>query len=280
MNVLTTEQRTMIVSILVEGGGINAACRITGVSKNAVLRLLAHVGEACALYQDRVMRDLNSKRFELDEQWQFVGMKEKNVPAVLKGTLGFGDTYLWVALDADSKLVPCWHVGTRNAESAYSFVHDLAKRLNNRVQITTDGHAAYIQAIDDAFGADVDFAQLVKIYGTLGQGKEEVRRYSPAECTGIQKKKITGNPDMRKVSTSYVERVNLTMRMGCRRFTRLTNSFSRKLENHMHAVSLHFMYYNFCKIHSTLRVTPAMEAGIDDHLWTVEEIVTMADTNV
>ena len=279
MNVLTDEKRAQIISILVEGMGINAACRITGVSKNAVLRLLAHVGAACAAYQDRVMRDLKGKRYEADEAWSFVGMKQKNVPKELQGTLGYGDVYVWVALDSDSKLIPCWHVGTRGAVSAYAFIHDLASRLANRIQLTTDGHKAYVQAVEDAFGSDIDFAQLVKLYGTLGQTKEDARRYSPAECTGIRKERITGNPDMRKVSTSFVERSNLTMRMNMRRFTRLTNAFSRKLENHMHAISLNFMVYNFCKIHSTLRTSPAQAAGVDDHLWDIEEIIMMADTN-
>lgn len=280
MNVLTTEKRTQIISMLVEGVGINAACRITGVSKNAVLRLLAHVGSACAAYQDRVLRNLNCKRIEADETWSFVGMKQKNVPKELQGTLGFGDAYVWVALDSDSKLIPCWHVGTRGAESAYEFIHDLASRLANRIQLTTDGHKAYVLAVEDAFGADIDFAQLVKMYGSLGHSKDEARRYSPAECTGIRKERVTGNPDMRKVSTSYVERQNLTMRMNMRRFTRLTNAFSRKLENHMHAISLNFMVYNFCKVHSTTRVSPAMAAGVDDHLWSIEEVIEMADTNV
>ena len=280
MNTLSTEKRAQILSILVEGAGVNACCRITGVSKNAVLRLLAHVGAACAAYQDRVMRNLKCKRIEADEAWSFVGMKQKNVPEELKSTLGFGDVYVWVGIDADNKLIPCWHVGTRGAESAYDFIHDMASRMANRIQLTTDGHKAYLVAIEDAFGNDIDFAQLVKIYGTLGQTKEDHRRYSPADCTGTRKERVTGNPDMRKVSTSYVERSNLTMRMNMRRFTRLTNAFSKKLKNHMHAISLNFMAYNFCKIHSTTRVSPAQAAGVDDHLWSMEEVVMMADTNV
>ena len=280
MNTLSIEKRTQILSILVEGGGINAACRITGVSKNAVLRLLAHVGSACASYQDRVMRNLKCKRIEADEAWSFVGMKQKNVPEELRGTLGFGDVFVWVGIDADWKLIPCWHVGTRGAESAYDFIHDLASRMASRIQLTTDGHKAYLVAVEDAFGADIDYAMLVKMYGMLGQTKEDARRYSPVECTGIKKERITGNPDMRKVSTSYVERSNLTMRMNMRRFTRLTNAFSKKLENHMHAISLNFMVYNFVKIHSTLRTSPAQAAGVDDHLWSMEEVVMMADTNV
>jgi len=279
MNVLTMEKRTQVLSILVEGMGINAACRVTGVSKNAVLKLLAHVGAACAAYQDRVMRNLPCKKVQCDEIWAFVGMKQKNVPEALKGVFGYGDVYTWTAIDADTKLMPCWNLGTRGAESAYDFIHDLASRLANRIQLTTDGHKAYVMAVEDAFGADIDYAQLVKMYGTLGQSKQEAHRYSPAECTGIKKERITGNPDMREVSTSYVERANLTMRMSMRRFTRLTNAFSKKVENHAHAVALNFMVYNFCKIHSSIRVSPAMAAGIDDHLWSIEEVVMMADTN-
>ena len=278
MNVLTTKDRARILSMLVEGNSINATCRMTGISKNTVLKLLSHVGRACVAYCDRAMVNLNCKRVQCDEIWAFVGMKQKNVPEELRGILGHGDVYTWLGIDADTKLIPCWHVGNRGAESAYDFIHDLASRMAHRIQLTTDGHSAYLMAVEDAFGADIDFAQLVKMYGTLGQSKEDHRRYSPAECTGIQKRTITGNPNLRDVSTSYIERANLTMRMHMRRFTRLTNGFSKKLENHMHAASLHFMFYNFCKIHLSLRVTPAMEAGIDDHVWTMEEVVMMADT--
>src|SRR5438552_3464255 len=206
MNVLTTKDRAKILSLLVEGNSINATCRITGVSKNTVLKLLAHVGSACASYQDRAMRNLKCKKIEADEIWAFVGMKQKNVPSELRGTLGYGDVYTWIAIDADTKLIPCWHVGSRNAEAAYDFIHDLASRMANRIQLTTDGHSVYLMAVDDAFGSDVDFAQLVKLYGTLGQTKEDSRRYSPAECIGTRKMRITGNPNMRDVSTSYIER--------------------------------------------------------------------------
>jgi IS1 family transposase len=278
MTMLTTKDRAQVLTLLVEGNSINATSRITGVSKNTILKLLMHVGNACVAYQDRVMRNLPLKKVQCDEIWAFVGMKQKNVPEKLKRTFGYGDVYTWLAIDADTKLIPCWNIGTRDAESAYDFIHDLAARLANRIQLTTDGHGAYLMAVNDAFGADVDFAQLVKLYGTLSHSKEEHRRYSPAECTGARKHRITGNPSMKDVSTSYVERANLTMRMHMRRFTRLTNGFSKKLENHMHAVSLHFMFYNFCKIHSTLRVSPAMAAGVDDHLWDMEEVVMMADT--
>ncbi len=275
MNKLSNEKRAQILSVLCEGMGVNAATRITGASKNTVLKLLADAGEACAKYQDEAMQNLNCKRIEADEIWSFVGMKQKNVPEELQGTFGLGDVYTWTAIDADTKLIPCWHVGTRDADSAYAFIHDLASRLANRVQLTTDGHKAYIEAVEDAFGADIDFAQLIKMYGNQGQSKEDSRRYSPAECTGTEKRHITGNPNIKDVSTSYVERQNLTMRMHMRRFTRLTNAFSKKLENHMHAISLYFMFYNFSKIHKTLRVTPAMAAGISNTLWEISDIVKL-----
>lgn len=271
MNKLTNEKRAQILSVLCEGMGINAACRITDVSKNTVLKLLADAGEACAKYQDEAMQNLKCKRIECDEIWSFVGCKEKNVPQELKGTFGLGDVYTWTAIDADTKLIPCWHVGTRELESAYEFIHDLASRLANRIQLTKDEHHAYINAVEDAFGADIDFAQLIKVYGNAGQSKEDQRRYSPAECTGIEKRHIVGNPNFKDISTSYVERQNLTMRMHMR----LTNAFSKKLENHMHAISLYFMFYNFCKIHKSLRITPAMEAGISKTLWDISDIVAL-----
>ena len=275
MNKLSNEKRAQILSVLCEGMGINAATRITGVSKNTVLKLLADAGEACALYQDKAMRNLTCKRVECDEIWSFVGMKQKNVPEELQGELGFGDVYTWTAIDADTKLIPCWHVGSRDAASAKAFISDMASRLTNRIQLTTDGHKAYLEAVEESFGCDIDFAQLIKIYGTLGQSTNDSRRYSPSEFTGSEKRVITGDPDIEKISTSYVERQNLTMRMHMRRFTRLTNAFSKKLENHMHAISLYFMFYNFCKIHKSLRVTPAMEAGISKTLWEISDIVAL-----
>ncbi|MBI5920138.1 MAG: DDE-type integrase/transposase/recombinase [Betaproteobacteria bacterium] len=278
MNRLSIKDRARILASLCEGVGINATCRLTGASKNTVLKLLAEVGEACALYQDRVMTGLNLKKVQCDEIWSFVGMKERNVPEEHKGIFGLGDVYTWTAIDADTKLVPCWHVGTRGVDSACVFIDDLAKRLEGRVQLTTDGHKAYLTAVEGAFGVDIDFAQLIKLYGNQTATKDEGRRYSPAEVTGIEKRQVTGNPVMKDVSTSFVERANLTMRMHMRRFTRLTNAFSKKLENHMHAISLYFMFYNFCKIHKTLRVTPAMESGISDHLWDLEEVIMMAET--
>jgi len=274
MNKLSTKERSQILAVLCEGMGINAASRITGASRNTVLKLLADAGEACALYQDENHKHLNLTRIECDEIWSFVGMKQKNVPSELKGVFGFGDVYTWTAIDAETKLVPCWHIGTRGAESANHFISDLAGRLTRRVQLTTDGHKAYLNAVEDAFGADIDFAQLIKLYGKGGSQKDDTR-YSPAECTGIEKKPIEGNPDPDLISTSYVERQNLTMRMHMRRFTRLTNAFSKKVENHMHAISLYFMFYNYCKIHKSLRITPAMAAGLTDHVWELTDIVNL-----
>lgn len=274
-NKLSNEKRAQILSCLCEGMGINAATRITGVSKNTVLKLLADAGEACAKYQDEAMKNLTCKRIECDEIWSFVGMKQKNVPAELEGTFGFGDVYTWTSIDAETKLVPCWHVGTRDLDSAKEFISDLASRLANRVQLTTDGHKAYIEAVEEAFGCDIDFAQLVKTYGNEGQSKSDSRRYSPSEFSGSEKHVKMGNPDMKLISTSYVERQNLTMRMHMRRFTRLTNAFSKKLENHMHAISLYFMHYNFVRIHKSLRVTPAMAAGVSATLWEISDIVAL-----
>ncbi|MGB7991814.1 MAG: IS1 family transposase [Candidatus Methylophosphatis roskildensis] len=278
MNRFTTKDRARILSVLCEGMGVNAACRITGASKNTVLKLLAEVGEACSMYQDRVLRSLPCKKIQCDEIWSFVGMKQKNVPKELADEFGYGDVYTWTAIDADTKLVPCWHVANRGAEAAKQFIGDLASRLTNRVQLTTDGHHVYIDAVEAAFGGDIDYAMLIKVYGSDGQTPEDQRRYSPAECAGTEKRRINGDPNKWDISTSYVERQNLTMRMHMRRFTRLTNAFSKKLENHMHAISLHFMYYNFCRIHKTLRVTPAMEAGVADHVWPLDEVVMMAET--
>lgn len=277
-NKLNLEKRTQIVAMICEGNSINSTCRMSGASKNTILKLLAEVGEACALYQDRVMVGLTCKKVQCDEIWSFVGMKEKNVPEEVRGVFGFGDVYTWTSIDADTKLMPCWHVGTRGAASAHAFMSDLASRLANRIQLTTDGHKMYINAVEAAFAGDIDYATLVKQYGNEGAPLEASRRYSPAECTGAEKRRINGNPDMKHVSTSYVERANLTMRMNMRRFTRLTNAFSKKLENHMHAISLFHMHYNFCRIHKSLRVTPAMEAGLTDHIWDIEEVLMMVET--
>ena len=271
MNKLTNAKRAQILGLLVEGTSINATCRITGAAKATVLKLLADVGKACAEYQDKTLHSLPCKRIQCDEIWSFVGAKQKNVA---QGANGYGDVWTWTAICADTKLLASWMVGSRDGDAAAAFVADLAPRLANRVQLTTDGHKAYLQAVEDAFGADVDYAMLVKLYGAP-QGRQDERRYSPAECTGTIKGAVTGRPDPRHVSTSYVERQNLTMRMSMRRFTRLTNGFSKKIENHAHAVALHFMYYNFGRIHKTLRVTPAMEARISDHVWSLEEIAAL-----
>lgn len=277
MNKLSIEKRTQIVAMLVEGESIASTCRVIDVSKNTVLKLLAEVGEACALYQDRILTGLACKKIQCDEIWAFVGMKQKNVPPEVKGVLGFGDVYTWTAIDADTKLVPCWHVGDRGAVAAHHFIDDLAHRLTDRIQLTTDGHRVYLTAVEDAFGGDIDYAVLVKLYGDSDVPKEALRRYTPSGFTGSEKINIVGNP-VKDISTSYVERANLTMRMSMRHFTRLTNAFSRKLENHMHAISLHFMHYNFCRIHKSLRVTPAMEVGVTDHVWGLEEVLHMSET--
>lgn len=253
---------------------MRATARLTGVSINTVVKLLIDAGNACSRYQDEVFRNLSCKRIQCDEVWAFVGAKEKNATAEQK-VKGWGDVWTWAAIDADTKLIPCWYVGTRDGGAAYHFIHDLASRLASRVQLTTDGHKAYLNAVEDAFGCEIDYGMLVKIYGAEQQGGEV--RYSPAQCMGARKANITGKPDFKHISTSYVERSNLTMRMGMRRFTRLTNGFSKKIENHEHSVALHFMHYNFCRIHKSLRVTPAMEAGIADHVWEISEMVEMID---
>lgn len=271
MNKLNAMKRAQIIAALVEGNSINATVRMTGAAKHTVLKLLADLGKACAAYQDRVFKNLPCKNLQCDEIWSFCYAKEKNVPDEYKGQFGFGDVWTWTAICADTKLVPCWLVGERSAQYAAKFIDDLASRLAHRVQLTTDGHKAYLEAVWNAFHADIDYAILEKIYRSVPTGGQT--RYSPGVCCGAKKKKIRGNPDRSKVSTSYVERQNLTMRMSMRRFTRLTNGFSKKVQNLEHAVAIHFMHYNFCRIHKTLRVTPAMEAGITNHVWELEEMI-------
>ena len=275
MNKLSNEKRTQVIAALVEGNSMLAVSRMTGVAKNTVSKLLADIGEACAAYQDKAFRDLKSKRIECDEIWSFVYAKERHLTPELQGVFGYGDVYTWVAIDADSKLVPCWNVGRRDAQSGIAFIKDLSERLARRVQLSTDGFKVYLTAIEEAFGADIDYGMIVKVYGHSQD--ESQTRYSPAECIGCEKETISGNPDPNLISTSYIERQNLTMRMSIRRFTRLTNGFSKKIENHMHAVALHYMHYNFVRIHKSLRCTPAMAAGVTEHLWEIEDIVALLD---
>ena len=274
VNRLSTEQRAKILGMMVEGVSIRAISRMTGASKNTVVKLLVDAGQACSEYQDRALRNLPCKRIQADEIWSFVYAKQRNVPQDMRGQFGVGDVWTWTALCADTKLIASWYVGTRDADAAQTFMRDLASRLANRVQLTTDGHHAYLNAVDAAFPGGIDYAMLVKMYGTPPEGQ---RRYSPAVCLNAERTVVRGQPDPDHINTSYVERQNLSMRMGIRRFTRLTNAFSKKLENHMHALSIYFMQYNFVRIHQTLRCTPAMEAGVTDRLWSLEDMVGIVD---
>ena len=281
MNRLSTEKRSMILTALCEGASVNATSRMTGVSKVTILKLLGDIGPVCLDYQRKTFVNLPCKRIQCDEVWSFVGAKERNIPRDERGR-GRGDAWIWAAICADTKLVPCWHVGGRDANAGYLFMEDLASRLANRVQLTTDGHRAYLSAVEGAFGwGQVDYAMLVKLYGPAPDGQ---RRYSPPEILGIDKNRVMGDPDPDQVSTSYIERQNLTMRMNVRRLTRLTNGFSKKIENHKHALSLHYMYYNFVRKHQTLtkqaggiHKTPAMAAGVADHVWGMEEVVGLLE---
>jgi IS1 family transposase len=274
MNKLPKEKQRQVVAALVEGNSIRSTCRMTGVAKGTVLKLLVDLGKACAEYQDKALRNLTCSKIQVDEIWAFVYAKDKNVPKEMKGQFGVGDVWTFTAIDAETKLVPTWHIGRRNMEDATIFMKDLAGRMRNKVQLTTDGHKMYLEAVEEAFGCEIDFSQLIKIYGK-SQGKEAEIRYSPAECLGTEKHRIIGNPDETEVSTSYVERQNLSMRMGMRRFTRLTNGFSKKALNLFYAESLYFMHYNFVRIHKTLRMTPAMKAGVTDRLWEIEDIISL-----
>lgn len=275
MNRLSLNQRTQIVNLLVEGSSLRAISRITGCSINTVTKLLVDVGEACLEFHNEQVKNVTSKRVQCDEIWSFVYSKQKNVPENKEGHAG--DVWTWVGIDADTKLVISYLVGDRTAEDASIFMHDIASRLKNRVQLTTDGLKSYLEAVNDAFGNNIDYSQLVKLYNgdTLAESNE--RKYSPIEYTGAKKTWIKGNPDNKHVSTSFVERQNLTMRMHMRRFTRLTNAFSKKIANHEYAIALHFVYYNFCKIHKTLRVTPAMEAGLIKDIMSIEDIVKLTN---
>ena len=274
MNKLNTEKRAQLVALLVEGNSLRAISRISGVAFNTVLKFAADAGKAAAAYQDKVLRNLPCKRVQVDEIWAFCYAKDKNVPEHLQGKQGVGSVWTWVAIDADSKLNVSWLVGSRDADDANLFLDDLASRLKNRVQLTSDGHNPYLYAVDAAFGGQVDYSMLIKQYGP---SPETEKRYSPPVCVGADKRPVMGKPDPKHISTSYIERQNLTMRMSMRRFTRLTNAFSKKIENHAHSVALHFLWYNFGRIHKTLRVTPAMAAGVADSPWDYEDVVKVLD---
>jgi IS1 family transposase len=275
MNKLSPAERARILHLLCEGSSIRSVTRLLNVGKNTVLRLMIDAGKVCATYHDEHARNLTSKRIQVDEIWSFTYAKQKNVATAKAAPHGAGDTWTWTAIDADSKFIVSWLVGERDGDSAAWFMNDLASRLSNRVQLTSDGHKAYLEAVEGAFGADVDFAQLVKLYGASTDSAKG--RYSPAECTGAIKTSIEGKPDPKHISTSYAERANLTLRMHMRRFTRLTNGFSKKIENHAHSMALFTTYYNFVRIHKTLRVTPAMAAGVSDRLWEVSDIVALLE---
>src|SRR5947208_3995545 len=275
MNRLSLDRRAQILGMLADGSSLRSASRLADVYINTVTKLLVDLGAACEQYQDQALRNLKCKRIQCDEIWSFVYAKAKNLPEQLAGAFGYGDVWTWTALDADSKLVPSWAVGRRDAFTAQAFIRDLADRLATRVQLTTDGHKVYLEAVEGAFGSNIDYAMLVKMYEG-DSGREAQARYSPPTCLGPRTVCITGQPDARHISTSFVERQNLSMRMGMRRFTRLTNAFSKKVDNHAYQVALHFMNYNFARIHKTLRVTPAMEAGVSNHVWTLEGIAAMA----
>jgi IS1 family transposase len=277
MNKLAPAKRAQILGMMVEGMSIRAITRLTGASKNTVTKLLVDAGQACAAYQDRTLRNLPCKRIQVDEIWSFVYAKERNAPTV-KGTPEHaGDIWTWTAIDAETKLIPSFLVGDRSVDSAELFLTDLRERLANRVQLTSDGLRAYLNAVDEVFEGDVDFAMLVKIYGQPEGRTVQERRYSAPECIGTKREVMVGNPDPAHVSTSFVERSNLSIRMGLRRFTRLTNAFSKKVENHVYALAIYFMHYNFARIHQTLRVSPAMAAGVTSKLWSLEDIVRMVD---
>jgi len=274
MNKLPRDKRVQIIALLVEGMSLRAVTRTTGMSINTVTKLLIDAGKACSEYQDRVFHNLACKRLQVDEIWAFCYAKQANVRTAKSAPEGAGDIWTWTAIDADTKLIPSWYVGHRDAYAAQAFIADLAGRLANRVQLTSDGHKPYLEAVEQSFGADIDYAVLIKHYG---EPTGALGRYSPGECTSVDLRRVEGRPDLSHVSTSYAERANLTMRMGMRRFTRLTNAFSKKAENHAHMVSLHMMYYNFVRIHQTLRCTPAMAAGVSNTLWELADMVKVLE---
>ena len=272
MNVLTTEKRVAVISALTEGCSVRSTVRLTGVAKDTVLKLIRMVGQACLEYQDSVLRDLPCQRIECDEIWCFCYAKDKNLPASMRGMPGVGSMWTWTAMCAESKLIVSWRLGAWDAANAHAFVSDLAERLANRVQLTTDANRLYINAVEDNLGGSVDYAQLVKKYG---QTDEVERTYSPAKCLGTRKRQIDGMPDMDLVSTSYAERQNLNIRMKNRRFTRLTNAFSKKADNLAYSIAIDFMHHNFCRRHMTLKTTPARALGIEYRTWTVRDIVEL-----
>ena len=274
MNKLPLYKRVQILAMVCEGSSMRSISRVADVSINTVSKLLVEAGEACLTLHEEKVRGVKASRIQCDEIWSFCHAKQKNVATAKAALEGAGDVWTWTALDADTKLIVSFYVGDRSGESAMVLMDDLRARLANRVQLTTDGHKAYLEAVEGAFGADVDFAQLVKLYGPTITAPG---RYSPAECIGAKKVRREGNPDIAHVSTSYVERQNLTMRMSMRRFTRLTNGFSKKLDNHIHALALYFAFYNFCRIHKTLRMSPAMAAGVTDMLWSLEDVIAKID---
>jgi IS1 family transposase len=275
MNQLSSEKRTQIVAALVEGCSIRSVVRMTGASKNTIAKLLVELGAACADYLNKSLVNLPCKRIQIDEIWSFVGAKQKNVTPEMAAKRVCGDAWTFVAIDADTKLVISWLVGNRDTEAATDILRDVASRLSNRVQLTTDGHNMYLKAVANTlFEEGIDFAQLVKYYENTPEGQ---RRYSPAQQMGTKREMVCGSPDPKHISTSYIERQNLTMRMSMRRFTRLTNAFSKKIENHIAMIALHYMHYNFARIHQTLRVTPAMEAGLSDHVWSIQDLVDLLD---
>lgn len=278
MNKLPLAKRVQILSMLCEGSSLRSITRVADVSLNTVTKLLIDAGVACAIYHDEHVRNVKTARVQCDEVWAFIGVKAKNRPNSTRAMdPTAGDVWTWTGLCADSKLLISYMVGGRDAEFASIFIDDLRRRLANRIQLTTDGHGPYLKAVGEVFGLDVDYAMLIKLYGEPPASPEAARRYSPSECVGTRKTPIAGRPDPKHISTSYVERQNLTMRMSMRRFTRLTNAFSKKIENHYHAVALHVLFYNFVRIHKSLRVTPAMAAGLTDRLWSVEDIVALVD---
>lgn len=275
-NVMNSQKRAAIVRCLVEGNSIRATCRIVGACKEAVTKLLCDVSEASFAFQDRTLRELPCTRIQADEIWAFIGCKEGHLRPDQKGK-GRGDVWTWTALDPDSKLLVSWRCGTRESTDAILFMQDIASRVKGRIQLSTDGYLGYLDAVETAFGADVDHGRVIKIFGTPFEGSRMEARYSPAKCTEVRKEVGRGEPDPAHICTSHNERHNLTMRMQMRRFTRLTNGFSKKFENHAHAVNLHAIHYNFCRIHQSIRCTPAMEAGITDHVWSIEEIIDLLD---